>query len=588
MKEDIVLSIAAIAFLGVAAQWVAVKVKAPAILFLLVAGVLAGPITDIVEPDELLGPLLFPAISAAVGVLLFEGGLSLRFAELKEGRQVVLRLVTVGVLVTWMVGAISAAALLQIEAKPALLIGAVLVVSGPTVVLPLLRHARPREPSANILRWEGIVIDPIGAILAIVVFDAVISEKGFADGLNRIVSTLGAGTVAGAIGALILIEVLRRHMVPDHLHNPLTLGLVLASFAAADLWRPEAGLMATTVMGMVLANQHVVAVGHIREFEENLGTLILGSLFILLGARIELDELSRVLLPSLGLLVMLVVVGRPLAVWVSTIGTDVSEKHRAYLACMAPRGVVAAAVSAIFGLELVEHDLSFPELVPVTYLVIIGTVLVYGALAKPAAGWLQVSRAPKRGIALIGGQQWVLHLAEQLARLDVPVLVVSTDEREVADAAEKGILTYFGRLDSDDLDLALETVGIRQVIAVSPAHELNAYGMLRLVETLGRANVFHLPPGEADGGREAANSQRVFGRRPFGAGATQAAIADRIASGDRFHSVALDDGQQPADGAIVMFRIDRSGKPSVSYDGAPPPTEGRAIVLSPAGRVERT
>ncbi len=583
--DDLGLALAAVVVFGVGAQYLASRIHVPSVLLLLAGGVVAGPVLEIIEPEVLLGDALFPLVSLAVGILLFEGGLGLRFRELQaDGRGPILRLITVGVLVTWVVGALGAAAFVGLDTNPAILLGAILVVSGPTVVLPLLKFARVREPVNAILRWEGIFIDPVGATLAIVVLDAVIENEGTGASLERILTTAFAGTAAGLAGAALLTILFSRHLVPDNLHNPFTLAIVVGAFAGADLVRPEAGLFATTVMGVALANQRFAPVAHIREFEEDLGQLILAGLFIILGASIVPDQVFEHLWGAVALALLLILVARPAAVYLSTVGSGLSFVERAYLVCMAPRGIVAAAVSAIFAIELQEAGQGVEELVPVTFVVIIVTVSFSAVAARVGAKRFRVARPHPKGVGFIGAPPWVLDLAVWLADHDVPTLVLTNDPRESLAASERGVLTYTGPLDSEDLELALDTVGVRSVVATSRVPVLNTMGIERATESVGRAQVFHLPADDADAEAEAGPSS-VIARRPFGRDATQLAIDTCHGRGGRIVPVTADTfDADRLTGAFPLLDVPSEGAPVVIV-GTPDraPTNGSVrVYLAPS------
>jgi NhaP-type Na+/H+ or K+/H+ antiporter len=595
---DLGVSLAAVVVLGVGAQWLASRLGIPSILLLLLAGVVAGPdVTGLVDSDEMLGDLLFPAVSLAVGILLFEGGLGLRVRELdRQGAVPIVRLVTVGAAATWGIGALAAHQLVGLDRDAAILLGAILVVSGPTVVLPLLRFARVREPVNGILRWEGIVIDPIGATLGLVVVGAMTTTETTWTPAGQVASTALVGVVAGALGAALLTFVFDRHWVPDELHNPFTLAVVAAAFAAADSTRPEAGLFATTAMGVAMANQRRVPMSHIRDFEEDLGTLIIAGLFVVLGARVELALLGEWAPEALALLAVLVLVARPATVWLSTAGGGLSWRERAYLCCMAPRGIVAAATSALFALRLDRAGQPVEALVPVTFMIIVGTVVVYGLAARPMAERLRVARPDPRGVAFIGGPRWALELGQVLSDNDVPVLVVTRDPLEAAEAAEHGLFTYTRRLDAEDLRVALDSVGVAVAIATSRVQELNAYGITRAIGALGRANVYHLPAHEGDDEGEV----DVETRRPFAGALTQAALDGLLARGGRI--VALDADEVAAavtdhggetavgetdrllDEAVTLFTISSHGRPAVAtvVGVLRPPAGGRGVYLVPS------
>ncbi|MGK2930675.1 MAG: cation:proton antiporter [Acidimicrobiales bacterium] len=585
-ESDLGIGLAAIIVLGVGIQLLAGRLHLPAILLLLAGGVVAGPILEIIKPDEMLGDLLFPAVSLAVGILLFEGGLGLRLAELeRHGRGPILRLVTIGVLVTWIIGGVAAYLLIDMEVSSAVLLGAILVVSGPTVVLPLVRFARVREPVNGILRWEGIFIDPIGATLAIVVLDAVIGDESTGSSVERVLTTAGAGTVAGLLGATVLVVLFSRHLVPDNLHNPFTLAMVVAAFAGADLLRPEAGLFAATIMGVALANQKRAPIGHIREFEENLGSLILAGLFILLGARVDIDQLVDFLPEATALSVVLIVLARPIAVYLSTVGSGLRFVERAYLMCLSPRGIVAASVSALFAIELDDAGQPVEALVPVTFIVITITVLFSAAASLVGAKRFRVARPEPRGVALIGGPPWAVELAGWLSDNDVPTLIVTTDPLEAAQASSRGVLTYSGRLDSEDLLLAMDGVGVSVVIAASRFQELNSLGIERSVDSVGRANVYYLPRTDEDAA-EAAHSA-VIARRPFDASSTQSSIETRMKEGGELVAVTKDSWDEARlSEAVPLLAITEEGPVVMTGHPNKAPANGARhvyLVSHPAG-----
>lgn len=584
-ESNLGIGLAGIVVFGVGAQLLASRIQIPAILLLLLGGVLVGPVLEIVQPDELLGELLFPAVSLAVGILLFEGGLGLRWAELEQhGRGPIIRLITLGVLVTWAIGGVAAYFLVDVDRNAAILLGAILVVSGPTVVLPLLRLARVREPVNGILKWEGIFIDPVGATLAIVVLDAVIENEGAGASIERILTTAAAGTTGGLIGAGILTLLFNRHWVPDNLHNPFTLAMVVGAFAGADLIQPEAGLFATTVMGVALANQRWAPIAHIREFEENLGSLILAGLFIVLGARVDLDLLVEYLPESIILSLILIFVARPVAVYLSTVGSGLTFVERAYLACMSPRGIVAASVSALFALELEEAGQPVEALAPVTFIVIVTTVLFSAISSRVGARRFRVARPAPRGVAFIGGPDWALDLAAWLSDHDIPTIVVTTDPFEVEAATERGVLSYQGNLDSEDLLMALDSVGIRVVVGVSRFQEVNTVVIDRAAEAVGRANVFFLP--RSDEGDDAAESNHaaVMARRPFGKDATQVKLEQMAAFDWKVRAVDSETFDGAAlEGAIPLLSIDVDGPTVLTSlpDKAPPVGMRRVYLAGP-------
>ncbi len=400
--EEPLLALGSIVALGVGAQWLASRLGVPSILCLLVVGLLAGPVFGLVDPDALLGDVLSPLVSLLVAVILFEGGLNLRISEVRGVRKVVRRLISVGVLLTWLPTSVAAYFLLGLSAQLSALLGAILVVSGPTVVLPLLEHARPVERLNSILKWEGILVDPIGAILAVLVFQGIIAANSGEETGSLFIGfalTFLAGTLLGAVGGGFLFVALSRGWVPENLRNGVTLATVLVTFAVSDLIRAESGLLAVTLMGLALANQQTVSVEGIVEFKEELRDLFLAILFIVLSARLGLEELTSVAtLGTLVFVLVLILVVRPVAVLVSTLGSDLPPRERAFLCWMAPRGIVAASVASVFGLELADAGVSGAEaLTPLAFLVILSTVAVYGLTTAPIARWLGVAKNERGG-----------------------------------------------------------------------------------------------------------------------------------------------------------------------------------------------
>ena len=290
LPEKTLFEIAVIIAGGIAAQWLAWRLHMPSILILLLFGFALGPVTGLLEPNTLLGDLLFPIVSISVAIILFEGGLSLNTKELHEAGRVIRNLVTIGLLVTW--GAITFAAhfVLDYPVSLALLLGAILVVTGPTVILPILRHVRPKGRISSILKWEGMLNDPIGAVLAVLVFEAILATSvasATAAVLSIVLKTIVIAVIVGTASAVLLVLFFRRNWVPDFLHNSFTLAIVIAAFVCSNYFQHESGLLTVTLFGAILANQRYVAVKHIIEFKENLRVLLISSLFIILAARLR-------------------------------------------------------------------------------------------------------------------------------------------------------------------------------------------------------------------------------------------------------------------------------------------------------------
>nr|HQV33557.1 cation:proton antiporter [Calditrichia bacterium] len=344
MHETLLIDLSLIIVLGIAAQWIAWRLKIPSILILLVFGFLGGPVTGVLNPDHLFGELLFPVVSISVALILYEGGLTLKKSEIMAVGGVVRNLISIGLLVTWTLTTLCAYYILALSLPLAILFGAILVVTGPTVILPLLRMIRPRGNINSILKWEGMLNDPIGALLAVLVFESIL-----AGGLREITFLALGGLakmvlVGGGIGLLtgyLMMTLLRRRLVPEFLQNAVSISLVVFAFAGSNHFQAESGLFAVTLMGIFLANQKKVTVAHIIEFKENLRVLLLSGLFILLAARLERDAFAALGWQGVFFLVALITVVRPAAIFLSTMGSGLNWREKVFLSAMAPRGIVA-------------------------------------------------------------------------------------------------------------------------------------------------------------------------------------------------------------------------------------------------------
>ncbi len=536
MTEHALVGLTAILIAGMAATWLAWRLHLPSILLLLICGIAAGPVTGLLQPDDLFGDLLMPLVSISVGVILFEGGLSLNFAELREVGGVVRNLVTLGVLATWVIGAGAAYLVLGLDLPLAVLLGAVLVVTGPTVVIPLLHHVRPAGRLSAILRWEGILNDPVGALLAVLVFEGILAGN-LADhasaAAKQFLQAVATGASTGIIAAAVVIVFLSYYLVPDYLQNAFSLAVVVAAFTSSNVLQPESGLLATTVMGIVLANQRFVPVRGIVEFKESLRVLVIASLFILLAARLGVSDLEQIGWRAWLFLAMLVVVARPAAVWLSCLRSDLSPQERKFLVCMAPRGIVAAAVSSIFAERLAAAGIGGVEkLVPVTFLVIIGTVTLYGLTAFPAAKRLGLAEPSPQGVLFVGAHSWARAMAEFLRREGFQVALADSNWANVTKARMAGLRTHFGGILSEAVLDRIDLYGIGRLLALTSNDEANSLAALHFSAIFGRKEVYQLVP---EAGREATRKMvapnYLSGRFLFGDNVTYDYLAQRFGEG---------------------------------------------------------
>lgn len=590
------LSIALILVLGVLAQWVSWRVRLPSILLLLLAGLVAGPVMRhwmpcslfAIDPDALFGDLLMPLVGISVGLILYEGGLTLSFKEIRTVRRTVVLLVTIGALVTWAIAGLSASLILDMPLPLAVLLGAIIVVTGPTVIGPLLGHIRPAGAVGPILKWEGIVIDPIGVTLAVLVFEAVrlgsLDQAAPAVALN-IVRTVVVGGGLGVISALVLLRLMSRFLIPDFLQNPFSLMLVVATFVGANFLQTESGLLATTVMGVVLANQSQADVRHILEFKENLRVLLISALFIVLGATLDVSTMQGLnWLAVAGFVAVLIVIARPACVAVSTLGSGLSIRERMFLSLMAPRGIVAAAGAAIFSLEL-EHEVErgtlslegVAELVPVTFAVIVATVTFYGLVSPMIARRLGVSDENPQGIVFIGASGWVRAVAAKLKKLGVCVSLVDTNRINVRAARMEHLDAWHGSILADYALEELDLRGIGRALALTPNDEVNALALQRFGELFDSAELYTLPArvSKKDDGKGGTHG---VGRHLFGSDIDLDTIETRFEHGWVVKATKLSDEFTYEDWrvlygprAIVFFAASPGGAVWIASAGAAVP-----------------
>lgn len=588
-EERVLLQLAGVLVLGIGAQWLAWRLQLPSILLLLALGFLAGPATGLIAPDALFGELLFPVVSISVGLILFEGGLSLRLAHLREIGWPLWSLITVGALVTWVLAAGAAYLLLGLDAGAALLLGAILVVTGPTVIGPLLRHVRPTGKVASIAHWEGIVIDPVGAVLAVLVYEAlaVAPANGLLGAARAVLPQLGLTLVTGlAIGgaaAFAALELLRRFWVPDFLQNPLLLMLVTGAFTASNLVQPESGLLTVTAMGVILANQSAVPVKHIIEFKENLRVLLIASLFILLAARVAPADFTALGWRGPLFVAFLILVVRPVAVFLSTLGTSLLPRERLFLAWLAPRGIVAASVASVFALRMGEAGAG---LVPATFLVIVGSVAVYGLTAAPLARRLGLSNPNPQGILFASADTPARAIAKAVKAAGFPVLLVDNNRSNATAARLDGLPTAWTSVLSEDAFDGVPQSGLGRLLALTPDDEVNALAALHFREVFSRAEVYQLPPRKGGSPRVEGAPAHLRGRYLFAAGATHDALEQRLAAGHVVKTTRLSPEfdwaafrARHGEDALALFVVTEAGALQVCVADKPPsPRPGQTVI----------
>ena len=493
--EHTAITLASVVFAGFACQWLSWRLKIPAILPLLAVGVLVGPVMQWFHPSEIVGDLLHPMVSLAVAIILFEGSLTLDFKEITKVKHVVQRLVSIGALVTWVIVAAAMHFVFVLDLSLSILFGALMVVTGPTVIVPLLRTVRPNANISNILRWEGILIDPVGALFAVLVFEFIVSSV--AGGAISHVAFLFfkiivVGTLIGFVAGKILEKCLEHHFLPEYLHNLATLALVLFSFSLANYFAEESGLLAVTVMGIWLANSKI-HFENILNFKENLTVLLISILFITLAAELDLKNLIASGTTALGAYLVVQFVARPIAVYFSTLGSELSWQERALIAWVGPRGIIAAAISALFALKLADKGFADADLlVSLTFTVIIGTVLIQSLTAGFIGRMLGVSDPEPYGFLIVGATPLARYLADELSQNGIQVVITDSSIANIRAARMDGLKTFYGNPVSEYADQHLDLIGIGRLLAMSPQREINTIACMRYGTEFGRNKIFHI------------------------------------------------------------------------------------------------
>lgn len=491
------LMLSLIGLLGLLCQWFAWRIKLPAILPLLVTGLLLGPVFGVLDPDALFGDVLFSFISLSVAIILFEGSLTLKRSEFKEVGSVVRRLVSYGALVNAVIIAVATHYLAGLSWSLSALFGAIMVVTGPTVIMPMLRTVKPNAVLARTLRWEGIVIDPLGALFAVLVFEWIVAQQTSSNLLH--VATVFGQTIA--TGVLLGVGVgygfgllLRHRQIPEYLQNFSAIAIVTSTFALSNTLTHESGLLAVTIMGIWLANMRGVHTRDILNFKESLTLILVSSLFIILSARLDLTGLIALGWGAVGILLVMQFIARPIKVFLCTLNSNLSRNERLLLAWVGPRGIVAAAISAVFALKLESLQIEDAELlVPLAFSIIIGTVLIQSSTARFLTRALNVSAPDTKGYLIVGANPVAITVGKALDAAGVEAVLCDTDWHNISAARMAGLKTYYGNAMSEHAELHLDMTNLGGMLGLSRNQAVNTSAALRFREDFGSRKVFVLP-----------------------------------------------------------------------------------------------
>jgi NhaP-type Na+/H+ or K+/H+ antiporter len=576
--DQILLGVGLTLSLAVGSQVLASRLRIPALIVLLPVGFAAGALTEVVNPDRLLGPLFGPLVSLAVAVILFDSGLGLDLGKLRgHSRRVVRRLIVVGVPVTWAVATVSAVVLLGMSRRSAIMLGAILVVSGPTVVGPLLNFVRPAERVQRTLIWEGSLIDPVGAIVGALTFHAVVASSPgrLGSGIGHFLTSVAVGLAGGIVGTALLWLLLTRVRLGEVLGTQAMVAVVVAVAAACDVVREDTGLIAAIVIGLGLANLTGFDIPARRPFFETVIQLIIGVLFVSISATVNPASLRGLVLPTLGLVAVLVLVARPLVALVSTLWTELSRGERGFIGWMAPRGIVAASTASTFSATLVAAGIGGAgKILPVTFLVIVMTVTLYGLTAQLAARLLGVLRSARTRPLLVGGLPWVVDLGRALRSAGLDVLMWAGLQAQRDQITRAGLELARGELLAAATSRGAELEGVTAVLLLTGEDDFNALASTALQANLDGPVYRVAAPHDSHGVVAPYTGAEVL----FGGQLTGRAI-------DRRHHDGAGIVTMPADGTVpdgydLLFLVRPDGQlVAVTNERRPAPEDGDTLVL---------
>ena len=508
--------IALIGALGIGAQWLAWKLQRPAIVLMAIAGLIFGPLVGFLmglpvpsivheclemlrlDPQVDFGDVYRPMIGIAVAIILFEGGLNLKFKDLGDAKSAVIRMVILAGPIAWLLGTFAAHFLVGLEWDLAAMVGGLFIVTGPTVIMPLLRQAHLQTKPANILKWEGIVNDPVGALFAVIVFEFIRItqlEASMAMVFGRIAFACILGTVVGIISGVGMAWAFRRGIIPEYLKAPVMLAWVLVIYVLANTIADETGLLAVTALGMTMANTKFASMVEMRRFKENIAIILVSGVFVVLTATLTPSVLKAFFANwdvAFFVLAMMFIV-RPVAVMVSTLWSGVSWKESLLVSLIAPRGIVAVGVAGLIAAEMNalgrDDGLVF---VPLAFALVFATVLFAGFFIGPLAHMLKLDSGDGDGVLIVGANPWSLGLAKALKELHIKVTVADTNWRRLRGARLEGHNTFFGEVLSENADYSLDHSAFNTLIAASPNEAYNALVCVEFAPELGTHRVFQI------------------------------------------------------------------------------------------------
>ncbi|MEX5729389.1 NhaP-type Na+/H+ or K+/H+ antiporter [Rhodovulum iodosum] len=515
-----VMAFALVGALGVGAQWLAWRLRLPAIVLMLLAGLIVGPATGLFDPARDIGDLMGPMVAIAVAIILFEGGLTLNLHSLRDAAPGVARLVVIGAPLGWLLSSLALHYVAGLGWATSAVFGGIMIVTGPTVIAPLLRQARLARRPAQLLQWEAIVNDPVGALAAVLAFEVVIvlaSPLSPGDAAWDMVRGIAFALVLGVLAGWGISAAFRRALVPEYMKVPVLFAVLLGAFALSDWVLHESGLLAVTVMGLVIANADLPSYAEMRRFKEHATILLVSGVFILLAANMKVETLAMLDWRAAAFVAVMVLIARPVTVLASLAFSRVPWPERWLVALTGPRGVVLVAVAGLFGERLTS--LGFEDgarVAPLAFALVAATVVMHGFSLAPLARALGLAGAQTPGVLIVGGSRFATALGEALKRAELPVLIADPNRARLSRAREAGLPTFYGDILSETAEHSVELVSYGMVIAATDNDAYNTLVATDVAPEFGRENVFQLKRAKQKSRRHALPA--TLGGRPIGGG----------------------------------------------------------------------
>jgi NhaP-type Na+/H+ or K+/H+ antiporter len=501
-EDHLSVVIVAIVAVGVLAQWIAWRSRLPAIVLLAACGLLLGPVFGVVDPSAEFGGALRPMVGLCVAIILFEGGLSLDLSDLKVAAQGVRRLVYLGAPLAWGTATLAGHYIGGLSWGVAVVLGAIMVVTGPTVIIPMLRQAGLNRRTASYLKWEGIINDPIGALLAVLAFQfLLLAGEGspWPEVFTGLALAVGSAALLGGLGGWLVAVAFLRGMVPEYLKSPVLLGAVLVVYVASNALQHDAGLLAVTVMGIVVANMHLPGIQDMKRFKEYITVMLVSAVFVILTADLDAQLLLSLAVRDIALVGALLFVTRPVSIMLATFGTTMQFNDRLLLAWIAPRGIVAAATAGVMGPGLVAAGYADAErLLPLVFAVIFATVLLHGGSIAWIARRLGLASPMRDSVLIIGASPWSTELARKLNDSAINVLVADSSWNNLRAARLAGIPVFYGEILSEFAEESVEITHVAGVLAATSNDAYNALVCKSFAPEIGQRNVYQLAMGGGD------------------------------------------------------------------------------------------